>query len=847
MKECQGFCDYPACDVIRPSKFDTIIEWLLAVLLVFMPLAFGVVHAWSEEVVIVLSGAILICFLLKLVCHSEQHFIWTWAYVPAGIFLLLAVIQLVPLPVSLVRMISPNTAIIKTELLGDLPNGYKLLKSMCLSFYPFATKHDLRLVLSAVALFIVVHNVFRHSEQIKRLLTVIALIGGTVALLTLAQALFGNGKIYWCISSEHARGYSGPFVNHSNYGQFMNLSIGAALGLVMVKLHEVFGSKNVTAPVVFEYFSSALARPFWLLMLMISIDVVTVFISLTRGGMVSMLVAIAFTTVLLVVRKPLKSHGWVMVIMALIAFTSVLYLGFDAVYDRLGSLRDFDRAECGRLQILKDIAIAWTKFPITGTGLGTHLVVYPMFDRSTITALAAYAENEYAQVLEETGLVGLCSLIVFGVIVWLKYVRNIRNSGTAICSVAYGLGFGLLAILIHSLSDFGQHLPANSFLSVIFCALLLSAAKCSGNQSRDEQAIVRFLKFRWIGFVVLLGASAIWIWVLVNADKSRVAEAWWGKTLAVEKGLIEKNWQGTAGEYADLISCAARALERNQENVKYRYWLNVYRWRSISQQIDPNTGETIISEDSMPVVHDIVNQLHRASAICPTYGPGYSMVGQIEEFVLGDDSGAAKIRKGFRLAPCDPIACFVAACLDVSEGKPEASIEKFERAVQLDKGLFDKVVDIYVSRLSRPDLAMVAAGDDIHRLEYVTTVFDEMQYNDWAEQAREKMKDLIIKRCSEPDAPAWLFVSMADIYSKQRNDEAAIEYYRRALVLDYSQVRWRLDLARLLAKTNRVPEAIHEARICLRLRPQFKPAEELIGELTVRSDAFGGKGNYPDM
>lgn len=37
------------------GRFDTVIEWLLVGLLAFMPLAFGVVHAWSEEVVITLS------------------------------------------------------------------------------------------------------------------------------------------------------------------------------------------------------------------------------------------------------------------------------------------------------------------------------------------------------------------------------------------------------------------------------------------------------------------------------------------------------------------------------------------------------------------------------------------------------------------------------------------------------------------------------------------------------------------------------------------------------------------------------------------------------------------------
>jgi len=74
---------------------------------------------------------------------------------------------------------------------------------------------------------------------------------------------------------------------------------------------------------------------------------------------------------------------------------------------------------------------------------------------------------------------------------------------------------------------------------------------------------------------------------------------------------------------------------------------------------------------------------------------------------------------------------------------------------------------------------------------------------------------------------------MASIYGREGDNETAIEHYRRALALDYSHVPWRLNLARLLAETDRIPEAIHEARIGLRLRPQFKAAEKFIADLSI--------------
>lgn len=818
------------------SRFDTLIEWLLAALLAFMPLAFGAVQAWSQEIVIALSGAIIICFLLKLIYHSEQRIIWTWAYVPIGIFLFVATLQLIRLPTGLLSIISPNTVAVKTELLGDLSDADTLLKSMTLSFYPNATKHHLQLVLAVVAVFVVVLNVFRRPDQIKRLLTIIALIGGIIALFALVQDLFGNGKIYWVVNAKR-KAYSGPFINHSHFGQFMNLSIGATLGLLIVKLCEDFADKKIIPSVVSEYLGSASARTLWLLVGTISLGAATVFISLTRGGMLSMFVAITFTTLLLASQRSLKNYGWVMAVMALAAFICVLYIGFDSVYDQLATLRNIDRYQ-DRWQILKDLTACFRLFPLLGTGLGTHEVVYPMFDSSTVTALATHAENEYAQAAEETGLIGLGSLIIFGIIVWSHYLRNIRDVSMPIHSSAYGLGFGILAILCHSLCDFGQHLPANAFLSAIFCALLLTLTRTGQNNKQTTQITKAADNFKGLRTVVLLAVSGIWLWALIGANNFRIAEAHWKKVLAIEKTLVKKQWRGTNKEYADLISHACAASAYQPENIKYLHWLNVYRWRSIESQTDPNTG--VISEDLVLSAYDIVDEFHRARTLCPTFGATYCIVGQIERFILDDPTGAKMISKGFRLAPCDPTVCFVAGFLDVKEDRIEQSLEKFKKAVQLDGDIFKKVADIYITKISRPDLAVAIAGDDVRRLSYIANVLaDSTEHGGLVRHARTKVASLLKERCTQPDAPAWALVSLANIYTEQQDKKTAIEFYRRAIELDYSQVSWRLELAKLLADTGHIPEAMHQARICRRLCPQLEEAKKLIADLSVRKDAFG--------
>ncbi len=865
-------------------KFDRAVEWLLISLLAFMPFSYGAVEAWSEELVIIFAAAICICFLLRLVPTPSRDtgLVWSWAYIPVAVFILVAIFQLIPLPTGIVQIISPNTAATKKELLSDLPNANQILSSMTLSFYPHATKHDLRLVLAVGAVFVVTFNICRRPERIKRLLAAIAIIGAAVAILALLQNLFGNGKIYWFVATGSGQAYSGTFINHSHFGQFMNLSIGAALGLIMVRLHEAFAGKKVTLPLVAEYFSSPRAKVTWLLIVMVILGAASIFVSLTRGGMVSMLIAGGFTALMLSSRKSLKGPGWIMVLMALGAFICVLYIGFDAVYDRLASLRELHQSAlrladkykgspalrlAGRWQILNDIAIAWTKFPLLGTGLGTHEVVYPMFDRSTIPDLASHAENEYAQAAEETGIIGLAILLVFGIIVSVNYVRNARSAYTPIRSAAYGLGFGLMAIMLHSLSDFGQHLPANFMLSAVSCALLIALV------ARPSSLVARVTGRgrRATAIAVLVCVSTVWIWAILGADSARIAEAHWKRALIAEGNLRQKDWQGTNDEFRELISQAAAAADYQPENVSYRHWLNVYRWYSVSRIVDqlvarPSSlvarvtghGQRATDLSAYTWVPRIVDELHAARVLCPVFGPAYCVAGQLEKSVLDDPNGVKHIQTGYLLAPCDPTTCFVAGVLDAEDDLFDAAFAKLCRALKLDGSLFRELASFFINHLDRPDLAVKLAGDNTDWLSQAANLLWNglparentpkmgVPQGTGAEQARTRVVELLKLKCRQSDAPAWALASLANICARENDYEAAMENYRRALDLDYGQVQWRFALATLLAKTDREASAIREARICLRIRPEFKAAEMLIADLSVHP-APGGEQARPEQ
>ena len=338
--------------------------------------------------------------------------------------------------------------------------------------------------------------------------------------------------------------------------------------------------------------------------------------------------------------------------------------------------------------------------------------------------------------------------------------------------------------------------------------------------------------------VFLICSSALWLWMLTDADHARSAEAHWAKAVRTKRLLAADDWQGSESQYRDLISQVNAASAHQPGNVKYRYWLSGYRWYSIVTARQFGAGVELIPAEKLPQVRSLVDELHTAIQLCPTFGPAYTLAGRIEESVLADDNGADKIRKGFQLAPSDPTACFEAALLDIREGKIEAAVRKFEKAVQSDGTLFKYVVDIYLNELSRPHLALAAAGDNVNRLDYMITVLEDMQYDDLAAHTVQRLHRLLQQRCLTEEVSAGDFARLAKICKTRRLNEQAVQYYHRALDLDYAQVHWRFTLARLLAEMNRASEAMQEARLCLRLKPQFDPAKKLIDELSVNPAGF---------
>ena len=127
-----------------------------------------------------------------------------------------------------------------------------------------------------------------------------------------------------------------------------------------------------------------------------------------------------------------------------------------------------------RVALAADAVSMAKDFPLFGVGLGNFDAVYPAYRSRTVGMWGFpidHAHNDYLEWLSEVGLPGalLTLALLYGL--GARAVRQLvlAPGATRDAWLLWGLATGALALLLHSLTDFNLHIPANA---LVFAALL---------------------------------------------------------------------------------------------------------------------------------------------------------------------------------------------------------------------------------------------------------------------------------------------------------------------------------------------------------------------------------------
>ena len=256
----------------------------------------------------------------------------------------------------------------------------------------------------------------------------------------------------------NARSVGGPFDHHTHLAECLNIGLGLTLALGLT------GHRR-------DRSWAGTCRP-WALATALLIAAGTI-ASNSRGGFLAMLAAGATVAVGSGARAR-QITGGVGSVVALVVMVVAILGGETPLAGRLASIADLgNEGYSTRLGIAKVALKVWLSDPVWGTGLGTFPVVTAPHQIGLRGASLARAENEYLDLLSEGGLIGL-SLFAVAAIGVAGFARRglTRATSPGDRALVWGAVFGVLALALNSLSDFGPHVAGVAVPALVLVGTL---------------------------------------------------------------------------------------------------------------------------------------------------------------------------------------------------------------------------------------------------------------------------------------------------------------------------------------------------------------------------------------
>lgn len=372
------------------------------------------------------------------------------ACVFAGVLLVAAAVQLVPLPVGLLQTLSPSAADIHLGLsaIGAPP------ERATLSITPSETTGlFLKLAGCLTALFLARRLTLRLRNRAWWLVVPIVSVAAGEAVLGLVQyALGGPDSVT-----------RGTYINRNHFAGLLELALPLPL-MGAVWVYRRHRTKYETPA------SSAVAA--CALLGLAGIILLGILLSLSRMGFLaalgSLFVTGAITLSTAFVPQGGKSRPGLRWIpaggVAAAVFLGFIFLPTDQLIARFAAVASTEEVSAEtRAELWRESAPLIAASPVFGFGLGGYESAFMRYKHVAPMQRADFAHNDYLQLLIELGLLGFVPGFALAALAHAGALNAAAAPATA--SERY-LGIGcsasLIALTLHSFVDFNLYIPANA-------------------------------------------------------------------------------------------------------------------------------------------------------------------------------------------------------------------------------------------------------------------------------------------------------------------------------------------------------------------------------------------------
>ncbi len=780
---------------------NAIIFTIFIFILIFSPLAFGTVEPWSLTIMETCSLLAIFLLFIRNVRDKDSFFYEIPGIVPLLFLLAYILVQIIPLPVAIIKIVSPETYTLYDETVFiDQP-----MRWASLSINTRATLSEFVRIASYVVFYILTIQLLTKKDNLSKTVAVIVIFASLLALFGILQHILSTDKIYWIRKLTQGGTPFGPYVNRNHYAGLMEMLFPIVLTLFL--FHKPHISHKPFRDKITEVFNMQKTNIYMLLGFSAILIATSIFLTLSRSGIVSLCLSMICFGLMFLAKETNKKRGTIIIVVFVLIVFSVGWFGWAPIFERFEKVRNVqgDISEL-RLEIWKDSMNIIKDFLLTGTGFGSFIDIYPKYRTIQGDRIADHAHNDYLELFSDGGAIAflICAWFLLAVLyksykVFLKR-REIYSIYLFFASIA-----GIISILIHSITDFNLHIGANGLYFFLLSGLAVSAAN---TRLRDGLDITYLRKTKLpvrvltaLIFVIFLGSLIFNIGVTT------------GRFYFSSIKDIKLNEKISHKDIVSIREKAYRASLFDPLESQYHYAVaNI---------------ERILSNNDAAI-----NHYKKSVQLNPANGEYLQRFGLIMSELKKYDAAEKLLQAGMKYDVSNPARYKRYALWLFSLDRKDDGIKITQKAISLEPQKTREYITLMVlNRLDDGDILRTLP----ERIEPHLLFADYLYKTGKDSMAGEEYLNALQYIKNENSIQPSFFYAVYNYYSKKGLNEDALKIMRRAKEVLPNDAGIRVTIAGLYEKLNLTYKAIEEYKQALAIDPKNGEAKRKLDDILSKN------------
>lgn len=456
---------------------DKLIFWGLTGVLLWSPIPLGSDRLWSS---LLLSCCIfsLAGYWLLLFCQGKVPISTAFLSAkPCWLALICVVawnaLQVIPMPFSRIKSLSPHASEIYTFVLGYHPLFVPI------SLDTGASHVSLMKAASYLIFFCLILLVVNDRNRL-RILLYCAVFGG------IFQAVYGS---IMAMGGPVGTVATGTFVNRNHLSGHLELCLALGIGLLM---SEPSAATSNRWRGKLKFFFQLMLGPKARLRLGLAIMVIALVLTRSRMGNTAFFSSLLISGAVGLTLFKTAKKSTLILLASLVLIDMVIvghWFGVEEVATRIQetnlNTEDRDDVDVNTIPLYKDY---W----LTGSGAGSYYNIFTAYKPNYIVEYWDHAHNDYMEFACELGMIGFIPLslsIIFSLSAAIK--AQLNRSSSMSRGIGFGSTMGIIALLIHSSVDFNLQIPSNALLFICVMSMAWIAASLRENPLDSTSSVPR--------------------------------------------------------------------------------------------------------------------------------------------------------------------------------------------------------------------------------------------------------------------------------------------------------------------------------------------------------------------